>query len=74
MAADDSKKPTLAEALKYTIYTAIIFVAVSAPFTYRLTAGVLGKWVASPAGLPTAAGLVLHTLVFGAILYGIMLI
>lgn len=74
MAAEANKKPSPIEALKYTIYTAIVFLAISAPFTYRITASLFGKWVASPQGLPTAAGLLLHTVVFGAILYGLMFI
>lgn len=45
------------------ILLAVLFVLVASPATYKLTSGVLGRWVAS-AGCATQAGAVLHAAVF----------
>lgn len=41
--------------------------------TNGLLGGIIGK-LAEPSGCPTALGLVVHSLVFGLIIYGLMLI
>jgi hypothetical protein len=41
----------------------VTFCIVANPSTYKLTRKI-GGWVASPDGLPTMAGLVLHAIVF----------
>jgi hypothetical protein len=43
------------------------YVAIASPAAYKTVRSVLGSWVASAEGLPTTAGLVLHALVFIAI-------
>lgn len=52
----------------------LLFVVVSSPDAYVLMQKVLGRLVvvASPSGLPTAAGLAVHGLVFGVIVYALM--
>jgi uncharacterized membrane protein len=42
----------------------LLFALIASPFLFKTVAGVLGSWVASNAGTPTPAGLLLHGLVF----------
>jgi hypothetical protein len=53
----------------------VLFLLVSAPFTYRCTnsllSGVIGK-LADASGCPTTLGLAVHALVFGLCVYGLM--
>jgi hypothetical protein len=58
-----------------TIQSIIVFLLVSAPFTYKLTNSLLGGIVgslASSSGCPTTTGLIVHAVVFGLIVYGLM--
>lgn len=64
--------PTAAEKAKYSLYSALVFLLIASPFMYRATSSVLGGWIASKQGLPTVAGLLLHTVVFALILFGLM--
>lgn len=60
-----------------TIQSIIIFLIVSSPFTYKITNGLLGGIVgklADSSGCPTTIGLLIHSLVFGLIIYGLMTI
>lgn len=54
-----------------TIQSILVFYIISHPIMYRLTNSVIGG-MASPSGCPTAVGLIVHSLVFGAIVYGLM--
>lgn len=57
-----------------TIRSMIIFLLVSLPFTYKLTnrlLGGIGK-LADASGCPTGLGLIIHSLVFGLIIYCFM--
>lgn len=66
---------SLAVQISATIQSIIVFLVISAPFTYKLTDGLLGGLVgslASASGCPTTLGLVVHSLVFGLIVYGLM--
>lgn len=58
--------------LKHTTYGALIFFFVSNPVTYRVTSSILGRWIANATGCPTIYGILLHTLVYIAILIGVM--
>jgi hypothetical protein len=53
----------------------VLFLLLSAPFTYRCTnsllSGVVGR-LADSSGCPTKLGLAVHTLVFGLCVYGLM--
>ncbi len=57
---------------KYAAYSALVFFFVANPETFKLTSGLFGGWVAAPGGCPTAAGLFLHTIVFLALVFGLM--
>jgi hypothetical protein len=58
-------------ALNYVI-PFIGYVVIANPAAYKAVRGVLGSWVANAEGLPTMAGLVLHAIVFIAIVGFIM--
>lgn len=61
--------------LSSAIVAAILFFIISNPIVYKFVDGVLGGVLgplASTAGCPTATGLILHSAVFGAVMfYGI---
>jgi hypothetical protein len=42
----------------------ISYVIVANPATYKLTAGILGKWIADANGTAQIGGLILHAIVF----------
>ena len=42
----------------------LTFVVVANPMTFRTTRSIFGDWIASPEGLATIPGLILHALVF----------
>jgi hypothetical protein len=50
-------------ALNYLIPFAL-YVAIASPSTYKLTRNIVGSCIASPDGLATFSGLLLHALVF----------
>jgi hypothetical protein len=54
--------------VRASLMSALLFILVSSPQTYKLVQRLLGGivTVASPAGLPTTAGLLIHALVFAA--------
>ena len=58
-----------------TIQAVLLFFLISNPFTYRLTntllSGLTGR-LADPSGCPTSLGIVVHSLVFGVIVYALM--
>jgi hypothetical protein len=60
-----------------TIQSVIMFLIVSLPFTYKITNSLLERFVgrlADPSGCPTMLGLFIHSIVFGFIIYGLMII
>jgi hypothetical protein len=58
-----------------TLFSALIFMVVVCPFTYKLTqrllGGILGK-IAESNGCPTQIGLMLHTVVYILLVRGSM--
>ena len=61
--------------LSATIQSIIVFIIVSLPFTYRITNHLLGGLVgklADSSGCPTGLGLIIHSIVFGLIIYALM--
>ncbi len=66
---------SLSVQISATIQSVLVFLLVSAPMTYKLTnsllGGIVGK-LADASGCPTTVGLVVHALVFGLIVYGLM--
>jgi len=58
---------------KFSIISAIIFLIISSPFMYNITHSVFGElFDVTSKGIPTGAGLLLHTIVFLLVSYGIM--
>jgi len=55
-----------------SVMSALVFFVISNPDTYRLTRTIFGKWVSGPTGCPSLRGLVLHTVVFVLITWGMM--
>jgi len=66
-----NSKPTIEEKLRISALSALIFLVVSSPLLYKIVSAVLGSWVATQ-GCPTLAGLLLHTVVCGAVVFGLM--
>lgn len=60
-----------------TIQSVIIFLIISAPFTYKITNSILGNIIgklADSSGCPTTLGLIIHAIVFGLIVYSLMVL
>jgi hypothetical protein len=60
---------------KITIFSALIFILVSIPCTYKLTQKIFGGFlgqISDTNGCPCARGLVLHTLVYILLIRGSM--
>ena len=57
--------------LSKAVMLAVVFVLIASPATYKLTSGLLGRWIASPAGCPSQNGVLLHAAVFVAVLFGL---
>jgi hypothetical protein len=67
--------PSTATKISATIQSVIVFLIISLPFTYKLTNGLLGGIIgklADGSGCPTMLGLIVHSLVFGLIVWGLM--
>ena len=59
----------------YSIQAAILFLVIASPFMYKVVQAVFGKlFTVAVDGCPTTAGLLLHTVVFGLVVYLIMLL
>lgn len=58
--------------VKYSIYGALIFFAISSPAVYSLTSELTGGLTADERGCPTVTGVALHALVYTAALLGVM--
>ena len=59
---------------KYSLYSAIVFLIISYPYTYMVMNRLLGSFIqiSSPSGCPTLVGILIHTIVFGLVIRGIM--
>jgi hypothetical protein len=51
---------------------ALIFFVLASPEAFRAVRGIAGKWVATPNGSPSSAGLLLHSIVFLLIVWWTM--
>jgi hypothetical protein len=68
---------TIDKKISATIQSMIIFIIISLPFTYKLTNSILGNIIgklADPSGCPTTLGLIVHAIVFGLIIFCLMLL
>jgi hypothetical protein len=55
-----------------SIMSALLFFLIANPETFILVRRIFGNWVASATGYPTMLGLVLHSVVFMLIVWGLM--
>ena len=55
-----------------SIMSALLFFLIANPETFILVRRIFGNWVASATGYPTMLGLVLHSVVFMLIVWGMM--
>ena len=55
-----------------SVLSAVLFFIVAHPQTFRLVRGLVGDWVSNAAGCPTLLGLLLHSIVFFFIVWGLM--
>lgn len=58
--------------IRVSIQTALIAFVIFNPLMFQFMGSLLGKWLANSDGLPTMAGLLIHTLLFGFIIYLLM--
>jgi len=65
------KKSDLFKA-KTSFQAALVFFLIANPATFKIMSNLLGGWVASDSGCPSGAGLLLHSLVFGLVVFGLM--
>lgn len=66
---------SLSTQISATLQSIVVFLIISAPMTYKITNGLLGGLVgklADSSGCPTTVGLIVHSVVFGLIVYGLM--
>jgi hypothetical protein len=67
--------PTTNQKLMGTLISVIVFIIISLPTTYKVTNSILGEAVGSLAnteGSPTMYGIVVHSIVFGIIIFILM--
>jgi len=55
-----------------SVMSALVFFIVANPETFRVTRKIFGSWISGPTGCPSINGLVLHTLVFMLVVWGMM--
>ena len=66
----DGKKQE--QKLLISIMYALVFFVVANPETFRVMRKVFGSWVSNPTGCQSTGGLVLHTIVFMLVTWGMM--
>lgn len=60
-------------AVFYSVQAALVFLVVSSPVVYNLVQSIFGRlFTVAVNGCPTVAGLLLHTVVFGLVVYLLM--
>jgi hypothetical protein len=68
---------TAMQKLYVSLIAGLVFLVVSAPFTYKLVnslTSAVGLRIADSEGCPNLVGLLIHTLVFVLVVYGLMFI
>jgi len=60
------------EKLIISIISGLIFFVVANPETFRIVRRILGSWISTPTGCPSTLGLLVHTLVFILVVWGMM--
>jgi type III secretory pathway component EscV len=54
------------------LMSALLFFVIANPATFRIVRKIFGKWVSTPTGCPSTYGLLLHSLVYLLISWGMM--
>ena len=57
-----------------SLLSAVIFYIIAHPATFKFVRGFMGDWVSSASGCPSAMGLLLHSIVFMLVVWGLMYI
>lgn len=60
------------EKLIISIISGLVFFIVANPETFRIVRALLGSWISTPTGCPSTLGLLVHTLVFILVVWGMM--
>jgi hypothetical protein len=60
------------EKLIISIISGLTFFIVANPETFRIVRAILGSWISTPTGCPSTLGLLVHTLVFILVVWGMM--
>jgi len=60
------------EKLIISVISGLTFFIVANPETFRLVRTILGSWISTPTGCPSTLGLLVHTLVFILVVWGMM--
>jgi hypothetical protein len=60
------------EKLIISIISGLTFFIIANPETFRLVRALLGSWISTPTGCPSTLGLLVHTLVFILVVWGMM--
>jgi hypothetical protein len=55
-----------------SVLSAVLFFIVAHPQTFLLVRGLVGDWVSNATGCPTILGLLLHSIVFFFLVWGLM--
>jgi hypothetical protein len=72
-----AQEVTAMQKLYISLIAGLVFLVVSAPFTYKLVnslTSAVGLNIADSEGCPNLVGLLIHTLVFVLVVYGLMFI
>jgi hypothetical protein len=71
--ASPPKPLDMTDKVVYTFYTMFLFFALANPRTFELVQKLLGRFITiSNNGCPTCAGLIVHSIVFGLLTFGLM--
>ncbi len=67
-------EPTNFDKARYSLYSALVFLILASPQAYKLVDQLFGSIVrvATPGGCSTTAGLFIHAVVFGLVVFGMM--
>jgi hypothetical protein len=55
-----------------SLISGLTFFIVANPETFRIVRRILGSWISTPTGCPSTLGLLVHTLVFILVVWGMM--
>lgn len=58
--------------IRISFQTAIIAFLIFNPWTFQIMRGLLGSWVATAECCPKTAGMILHTVIFGLVIFLLM--